>query len=148
MSYASYGTDEAVNRGRRFIKNLNEELEAAGLPHVGKMTDRQVSRYHFLSPNWGPTIDHEPSDHRVRITCPDCGESAYVETKEKSITENPWWETRCQCREWSLVIVAEGRLLEGNEGDQIAAFCEWIKDNYGIEVPDRVIEEYRRYSHK
>ena len=57
MEYASYGTDEAVNRGRRFIKNLNEELEAAGLPHVGKMTDRQVSRYCFLSSKWGPTID-------------------------------------------------------------------------------------------
>ena len=59
MEYASYGTDEAAERGRKFIKNLNEELEAAGLPHVGKMTDRQVSRYHFLSPNWGPTVEKQ-----------------------------------------------------------------------------------------
>ena len=62
-----------------------------------------------------PAID---AYHRVRITCPDCGESAYVETDEKFITENPWWETRCKCREWSLVIVAEGEALDDDENKE------------------------------
>lgn len=31
------------------------------------------------------------------------------------------------------------------QSDQITAFSEWLKDNYGIEVPERVVEEYRRY---
>lgn len=50
--------------------------------------------------------------HHAWITCPDCGEGVHI-------AENPYWETRCQCREWSLVIVAVGRPLDDDESEQL-----------------------------
>ena len=30
--------------------------------------------------------------------------------------------------------------------EQLAAWAEWLKDYYGIEIPEMVIEEYKRYN--
>lgn len=30
--------------------------------------------------------------------------------------------------------------------EQLAVLAEWLKDNYAIEIPDRVIDEYKRYN--
>jgi hypothetical protein len=29
---------------------------------------------------------------------------------------------------------------------QLAVLVEWLKDHYSIDIPDRVIEEYKRYN--
>ena len=30
--------------------------------------------------------------------------------------------------------------------EQLAVLVEWLKDNYSINIPDRVIDEYKRYN--
>jgi hypothetical protein len=29
--------------------------------------------------------------------------------------------------------------------EQLAVLVEWLRDNYSIDIPDRVIDEYKRY---
>jgi hypothetical protein len=30
--------------------------------------------------------------------------------------------------------------------EQLAVWAEWLKDHYSIDIPDRVIDEYKRYN--
>lgn len=30
--------------------------------------------------------------------------------------------------------------------EQLAVLAEWLRDNYSIDIPDRVIDEYKRYN--
>ncbi len=30
--------------------------------------------------------------------------------------------------------------------EQLAVLAEWLKDHYSIDIPDRVIDEYKRYN--
>lgn len=30
--------------------------------------------------------------------------------------------------------------------EQLAILVEWLRDNYSIDIPDRVIDEYKRYN--
>lgn len=34
----------------------------------------------------------------------------------------------------------------GVRSEQLAVLVEWLRDNYSIDIPDRVVDEYKRYN--
>ncbi len=46
-------------------------------------------------------ISSEAGGHAISWKCPDCGE-------EVSYAPCMWWNLECRCREWELIIKANG----------------------------------------
>jgi len=67
---------------------------------------------------------------------------------QSKIDEANFYKTNYVLQTNDIEMIAEALRIHDVVGrsEQLAVWAEWLKDHYSIDIPDRVIDEYKRYN--